>query len=478
MRLTLLLILNLVSWHSFANTEAPVKIDKVAKAFLNTINSKNQNKITQFVDTHFAARSLARWEGAGRERYIGYSMDKAMYHDQLTLLSSKTEVQSRSIEFRAQVQSKSTGLKYVYVTFFEKDAPHAITGYYFAPSLRPLADNINMSQTKLINEVSELTERLANNGVFSGTILLAKDDKVLYKKAYGLASRRYDVKNNLETKFQIGSMNKMFTSIAIMQLVEAGKVSLKDKLTHYIDRSHFGEGQFDAITIEQLLTHTSGLGDIPNMEQKRHRIRKLDDAVELYKGIKLNFEPGSRWRYSNTGMHMLGHVIETASKQSYYDFIDQQVYQKAHMQSSGSFDLDVPIKNSARSYWYSTDTGTYTENLMYQDVKGGPAGGGYSTVGDLHNFALALLDNKLVSKALTQQATSAKPNLNSPNYGYGFSVRGNEGNQIIGHAGSHLGMSAQLNIYRDKGYILAVLGNSSSATTPIVYKLNQLIERL
>ena len=177
-------------------------------------------------------------------------------------------------------------------------------------------------------------------------------------------------------------------------------------------------------------------------------------------------------------MRMLGHVIEAVTQQSYYDFIATQIYNKAGMGHSGSFDLDVPVKNTARSYWYSVDTNRITENLMMQGVKGDPAGGGFSTVGDLHKFALALNNKQLLNTATVQLATSAKPELNSPNYGFGFSVRGAKGNQIIGHNGSHLGMSAQLNIYRDKGYILAVLGNTGGGTTPIVYAMNELMSQL
>ena len=170
------------------------------------------------------------------------------------------------------------------------------------------------------------------------------------QQAHGLASRRYDVKNNIETKFQIGSMNKMFTGIAIMQLVEAGELSLNDKLTQYVDREYFGSGNFDDITIAQLLTHTSGLGGVPGYQAKQTEIRTLKKRLGLYKEVQLNFAPGSRWGYSSTGMDMLGHVIEAVTQQSYYDYIDDNIYQKAKMLSSGSFDIDLPVKNTARGY--------------------------------------------------------------------------------------------------------------------------------
>lgn len=448
----------------------------IVEEFLTVFNSNDVETITKYVDEYFAQQSLNRWQGTGRERYIGYITNMANLHKQLNLKSTTQSLQNQTLRVTSHVDSNTTGLSYDSVILF--DQQHKITNWYLSLNDEfELADE-NVTELKVTQAIENLTEKLAKRGAFSGTVLFAKGDKVLFTKAYGLASRRYDIKNNLTTKFQIGSMNKMFTSVGIMQLIEANKLSLDDKLTQYMDRDYFGVGDFDSITIEQLLTHTSGLGDIAGFEAKQSHIRSLQDSLPLYKNIPLNFKPGSQWQYSSTGMRMLGHVIESVSKQDYYAFIQQHIYQKAGMTDSGSFDLDVPIKNTARNYWYSFETNAITENLMKQAVKGGPAGGGYSTVGDLHRFALLLINHQLLNSELTSQATSAKPEMLSPNYGYGFSVRGDEGNQIIGHNGAHLGMSAQLNIYRDKGYILAVLGNSSGGAEPIVIAANSLIEQL
>ncbi len=456
--------------------ESQLDTSIVVEEFLTVFNSNDVGAITKYVDDHFAQQSLNRWQGTGRERYIGYITSTANLHKQLNLKSITKNLQNQTLRVTSHVYSNATGLSYDSVILF--DQQHKVTNWYLSLNDEfELADEY-VTELKVTQAIENLTEKLAKRGVFSGTVLFAKGDKVLFTKAYGLASRRYDIKNNLTTKFQIGSMNKMFTSVGIMQLIEANKLSLDDKLTQYMDRDYFGVGDFDAITIEQLLTHTSGLGDIAGFEAKQSQIRSLQDSLPLYKNIPLNFKPGSQWQYSSTGMRMLGHVIESVSKQDYYAFIQQHIYQKAGMTDSGSFDLDVPIKNTARSYWYSFETNAITENLMKQAVKGGPAGGGYSTVGDLHKFALSLMSNRLLNSELTSQATSAKPEMLSPNYGYGFSVRGDEGNQIIGHNGAHLGMSAQLNIYRDKGYILAVLGNNSDAAEPIVFAANSLMKQL
>ena len=177
------------------------------------------------------------------------------------------------------------------------------------------------------------------------------------------------MKNNLETKFQIGSMNKMFTSVAILQLIEAGKVSLDDPLTKFIDKSILGKGDFSKIKIRHLLSHTSGIGNILGMT--RYKIRCVFWGIQhLYSSIDATFEPGTEWRYSNTGMVLLGQVIENVTGENYYDYINENVYKKANMQQSGSYDLDVPVKNTARNYWFSVETGQVTENLMFQSVKG------------------------------------------------------------------------------------------------------------
>ena len=263
-----------------------------------------------------------------------------------------------------------------------------------------------------------------------------------------------------------------------MQLVETGKISLDDPLTKFIDKNLLGKGNFEKIKIRHLLSHTSGIGNISGYSEIQNKIRSLKDIEHLYNSIDSTFEPGSQWRYSNEGMMLLGQVIESVTGESYFDYINQNVYQKANMKQSGSFDLDVPVKNTARNYWFSVETGQITENLMFQSVKGGPAGGGYSTVGDLHKFALALQNGALISRELTQVALTEKPELNAPNWGFGFSIRNSDGNTVIGHNGAHLGMTARLNMYQEEGYILVVLGNFQSSAWPVVAKIDQLIKRL
>ncbi|ALQ07368.1 serine hydrolase domain-containing protein [Pseudoalteromonas fuliginea] len=470
---TLLFLITIICNQALAADK--LNYNKLADEFISVLNSKDLKQVEDFIVKNFSPDALSRWDNTGKDRYVGYSMNVALFHGSLSLLSTELDTSNNRIQHISKVYSKNTDMQYEIVIDFNEE--QAVTGWFVGENPKSL-DMISLTESQLVNEVKNYSNLLAINGIFSGTILLAKGNKVLFTKAHGLASRRYDVKNNLDTKFQIGSMNKMFTSVAILQLVEAGKVLLDDPITKFIDKTLLGKGDFDKIQIHHLLSHTSGIGNIAGFDEIQHKVRSLEDIQHLYSSIETTFKPGSQWRYSNTGMLLLGQVIESVTKESYFKYIDKNIYQKANMQHSGSFDLDVPIKNTARNYWFSVETGEITENLMFQSVKGGPAGGGYSTVGDLYKFALAMQNGTLISRKLSQEALTSKPELGAENWGYGFSVRGADNNKIVGHNGAHLGMTARLNMYQDKGYILVVLGNFQSSAWPIVAKVDQLIERL
>lgn len=448
-----------------------------ANDFIKTLNSKDFKKIETFVVNHFSIETLAQWNGAGKDRYVGYSINSALFHGKLLIVSSELETINDRVRYVGNVHSINTDMQYELIINFNNEKSKAITGWYLREAPKAL-EAASISESQMVNQLTEYINQLANKGIFSGALLLAKEDDILMSAAHGFASRRYDVLNNINTKFQIGSMNKMFTSVAVLQLVDDGKVALNDPLTKYIKKEQLGQGNFEQVQIQHLLSHTSGLSGLSGFEERQSKIRSLQDIQDLYHSIETTFTPGSQWRYSNTGMLLLGQVIESVTGDNYFEYINKHIYQKANMVHSGSFDLDVPVKNTARNYWFSVETGQITENLMFQSVKGLPAGGGYSTVGDLHKFAIAMQSNTLVSYELAQEAIRAKPKLNALNWGYGFSVRDSKIGVIVGHNGAHLGMTARLNMYQDKGYILVVLGNYLSSAWPIVAKAEQLLKAL
>lgn len=188
------------------------------------------------------------------------------------------------------------------------------------------------------------------------------------------------------------------------------------------------------------------------------------------------FEPGTRWQYSNTGMLILGKVIEKVSGQNYFDYIRENIYQKAGMLNSDSYDLDNVNPNLAIGYekTYTEQGITFSNNIFIHVIRGGPAGGGYSTVGDLLKFAKALQDGKLISKDLVKTMTTAKTELSSPNYGYGFFVNANPSS--TGHSGGFVGISSELIIFTNSDYIAVVLSNYGSGSQTVTGKIRGLIQ--
>jgi len=186
---------------------------------------------------------------------------------------------------------------------------------------------------------------------FSGTVLVAKNGQVLFRGAYGRADREGGIPNTVATRFRIGSMNKMFTGTAVLQLTEAGKVELAAPLGEYLT-GYRNRNVAAKVTIHHLLTHTAGTGDIftPEFEAHRLELRTLDDYVRLYGDREPEFEPGSQWRYSNYGYILLGAVIEKVTGQTYYDYVQAHIYQPAQMTATGSQPEDQLVPDLSVGY--------------------------------------------------------------------------------------------------------------------------------
>ncbi|QEG22925.1 serine hydrolase [Mariniblastus fucicola] len=333
-----------------------------------------------------------------------------------------------------------------------------------------------LPSAEIVSEWTSLVDDLAAKDKFSGTILLARDNEVLLKKAFGLASRRFDVSNNVKTKFNLGSMNKMFTAVSVLQLVQQGKLSLDDRLSKYVDESWLPREITDKIQITHLLSHTSGLGSYFGdkfANTSREFVRELDDYKPMVADEKLAFEPGTRWQYSNTGMFILGVVIEKASGQSYFDFVREHVYKPAKMADSDCYDMDKPVKNLAIGYFKKDNERDWSNNLYRHVIRGGPAGGGFSTVDDLFNFSQALLKFELLDEEHTKMLVTPKPN--SPGYGYGFEIEQTPAGVVVGHGGGFPGIHSKLEIYPDAGFTVIMLSNMDRTGSPVVNKIRRLI---
>jgi CubicO group peptidase (beta-lactamase class C family) len=357
----------------------------------------------------------------------------------------------------------------------QEASPHRITRI----DLRPPSGAVRVaSDAELATALEQFVTALARVDAFSGSVLLAKDGKVLYSAAFGSANKDFAAPNTIDTKFNLGSMNKMFTSVAIAQLVEQGKISYDDPLSKFLpDFPSAAAAQ--KVKIRHLLTHTSGLGSYFNDEffrSSRDRFRTVDDMMQLAKGESLAFEPGARWAYSNTGMLVLGRVIEVVTKQDYHDYVREHISKPAGMTRSDAYELDRVNENLAVGYEkeYADDgTKRYRNNIFMHVMRGGPAGGGYSTAPDLLRFAEALKSGKLIKPATYELMTAPKADVNSPRYGFGFQLDPQAG--IAGHSGGFPGISSNLDIFKGTGYVAVVMSNYGDTGQPVVDRIRLLV---
>jgi CubicO group peptidase (beta-lactamase class C family) len=261
----------------------------------------------------------------------------------------------------------------------------------------------------------------------------------------------------------MGSMNKMFTAVALLQLVQAGKVGLDDPIGKYLP-GYPNAAIASQVTVRELLTHTGGTGDIfgPEFNKNRLALRTLDDYVKLYGDRAPAFTPGERYEYSNYGFILLGKIVERVSGQGYYDYVRDHVYRPAGMSSTGSEPEGVPV--AGRSIGYTLNGKTEQPNIDTLPYRGTSAGGGYTTVGDLLRFADSLRENILLDAAFTQMLTTGKVAMPSfpdtpRRYAFGFVDQSVNGERCFGHDGGAPGMSGDLEVCPGPGYVVAVLAN-------------------
>jgi CubicO group peptidase (beta-lactamase class C family) len=446
-----------------------------AKELIQLINTDNRAAFRQYVTENFAETMK---NAAPMEGHLGFY---SSLRDRSRGLEFHSIQDTQPNQVTVLVKNKLTGGWNALVVAVEAEAPHRITRLGLQASKPPTGamPTKKLTNEQMAQELGTLVKKLADADVFSGAVLLAKDGVPVFKGAYGLANKDYNVANRVDTKFNLGSMNKMFTAVAIAQLVERGKLSFDDPLSKFIPDFPNKEAA-EKIKIKHLLTHTAGLGGYFSrkwQESARGLYRTVDDMMKRVAEDEkqLQFEPGTRWQYSNTGMLVLGKVIEVASGQNYFDFVRENIYKPAGMINTDCYELDKVNPNLAVGYDKQfSDTGiTFTNNIFTHVLRGGPQGGGYSTVEDLLKFDVALRAHKLVGAEYVKLLLAAKPELNSPNYGYGFQV--NQEARIAGHGGGFMGISSNLDMFLGTGWTAIVMSNYGGASFPVSEKMRQMI---
>lgn len=332
------------------------------------------------------------------------------------------------------------------------------------------------SQDEALKQLEYFVEQQSKHDNFSGAVVVANKDDVSFQYATGTANRETGVQNSVETKFNLGSINKIFTAVAIAQLVEKGEISFEDPVGKILP-DYPDDIVKNNTTIEQLLTHTSGLGSFIDTKYRqqflevRNNLKSISDVVELFSERGLPYEHG-KYHYSADGYELLGLIIEKVSGKDYYYYIQENIFDRAGMTNTGSYELDPENPRSDIAIGYTnrkpeTDEiikGLKFDNLGLNLLKGTASGSGYSTCGDLVKFAQALLKHKLLSPEMTEAVLKPRIDLGSKGnqhkyQAYGFQVFDIDGTRRIGHPGRFAGVNARFDMYPETDDIVVVLSN-------------------
>jgi CubicO group peptidase (beta-lactamase class C family) len=273
---------------------------------------------------------------------------------------------------------------------------------------------------------------------FSGNVFIAKEHELIYANSFG--NNQNNQPNNFNQQFDLASMGKVFTAISILQLRDKHELSLNDQVKEFVPE--LKNKSVGNLTIQQLLTHTSGMGDFfdsPLYQKLKDSLKNPKDYMPFFESDQLSFAAGKGWRYSNTGYALLGLIIERISGAGFAHYVEHNIFNKAFMKNS---------------------------------IVGGGAGGGYSTVNDLHKFSLALMKNSLLKEETTRSLIEYTVN---GKYGYGTEHQQLADENIIGHSGGFINVCTELNLYTKNNYIVIILSNSNP---PYAHFLSNKIKEL
>jgi CubicO group peptidase (beta-lactamase class C family) len=288
---------------------------------------------------------------------------------------------------------------------------------------------------------------------FMGTVLVAQDGKIVFDKGYGFANLEWDIPNTPTTKFRLGSLTKQFTAASILLLEERGKLKVEDPVKKYMPDAPTA---WDKITIFHVLTHTSGIPSFtsfPDFESHETQAMTPEKLVEWFRDKPLEFEPGTKWNYSNSGYVLLGYLIEKISGQSYADFIQQNIFTPLGMKDSGYDSNSAIIAHRAAGY-SPGKSGPVNAGFVHMSIPFS-AGALYSTTEDLLRWEQGLFGGKVLKpESLAKMTTPFKQD-----YAFGLGVSTQNGHKMIAHDGGIQGFNSSLAYFPDDKLVIAVLAN-------------------
>jgi D-alanyl-D-alanine carboxypeptidase len=332
------------------------------------------------------------------------------------------------------------GATYRIVLWYAPQSTTQLGRVDFVAALAPPTIGGSVSQASFVKQLQSYVSAATARGFFSGTVLVAKNGVPIFDQSFGMASIEYGVANTPQTLFNIGSIGKFFTKVAIGQLMQQGKLSGSDTIGKWLP--DYPNAAAKTATIQQLVDMTSGIGDIftPKFEQTPPgNFRALEDYLPTFATDPLLFAPGTGNQYSNGGYLVLGLIIQKASGESYYDYVAQHIFEPAGMTNTGYPFADDVMRGRATGYSRPGPDEPQRTTTFMEPARGSSAGGAFSTAGDMLRFATALRSEKLLDATYTKWALPS---------GRSFGV-----------AGGTPGWNALLDMEIDRNYTVVVLDN-------------------
>jgi len=310
----------------------------------------------------------------------------------------------------------------------------------------------------LTPKFEEYMNALSNQKRFIGSVLVARDGKIVFSKGYGMANVELDVPNAPETRFRLGSITKQFTAAAILLLQERGKLNVTDPICKYFDPC---PSAWSEVTIHHLLSHTGG---VPNFTSFPDYMPKMmlpvttTEMIARFKDKPLDFKPGEKWSYSNSGYFLLGAIIEKAAGESYESLLQKNIFDPLKLTGTGYDHFDVILKHRATGY--SMSKGKMVNSAFLDMTQPYSAGSLYSTVEDLFRWNEALFGGKVLSTKSFEMMTTPVKN----NYAYGLGVETKFNRKMITHGGGINGFATFIARFPDEKVTIVVLRNADYGT--------------
>lgn len=416
-----------------------------AAALAAALHDGGEEAVRRFVAENFAASALAERSAEVRERSLRPLLADLGRGE----LISVEPAGPRAIDLVFKAADKPLWL--AVRLELEPGPPHGILGMRITAEHRPPARPAAgppLNEAQALAAIAAEAEKRAAAGEFSGVVAVAREGRPLVTRAWGVAERSFGAPVKVGTRFNLASIDKLFTQVVILQLAEEGKLDPQERLIRYLP-DYPNRAVAEKVTIQQLLDHASGLGDFFGERFRatpNERLRTLADYLPLFVDQPLLFPPGSEQRYSNAGYVVLGLVIERLTGESYYEAVQRRVFARAGMTQSDFSMVDEATPDRAVGYTRERAAGApaaaggaaaapLRSNVYFLPARGSSAGDGYSTAGDLLRFAQALREGRLL-----------KPDQ--------WRRRGG-----VGIAGGSPGCNAVLEDDWSAGYTLVVLAN-------------------